>query len=44
MISGDVKDVVPVAVDLGYAGHPGINPIVGVLCGPDSVGGGVNPD
>ncbi len=46
VISGDVKDVVQVAVDPGYAGdpgHPGTGTIVGYVCGPDTVGGGVNP-
>ena len=44
VISGDIKEIVQVAVDPGYAGdpgHPGTGTIVGYVCGgPAGSGGG----
>jgi hypothetical protein len=45
VISGDIKEIVQVAVDPGYAGnpgHPGTGTIIGYVCGgPGGDGGGI---
>jgi len=47
VISGDIKEIVQVAVDPGYAGdpgHPGTGTIIGYVCGgPGGDGGGPIP-
>jgi hypothetical protein len=47
VISGDIKEIVQVAVDPGYAGnpgHPGTGHIIGYVCGgPSGDGGGGGP-
>lgn len=45
IISGDIKEIVQVAVDPGYAGdpgHPGTGTVVGYTCGGPSGGGTSN--